>query len=172
MTWIAETADVVVATGRSWVTLARPRRRPGSVSCSEVAVQLPRILDDGLPASAPLVAHVETCLSCQAELARYRKLIRLLHQLAATEVDPPPGLVADVLEVVGTAAKRRMVRSVLTGRSLAYAGAVVAAGGAAAGLVALARGHARHVVGAGAGAIVMVPGMLGAKPGVGRGRPR
>lgn len=172
MTWISETADVVVTTGRSWVTLARPRRRASNVSCAEVADQLPRILDDGLPASAPLVAHVESCLACQAELARYRKLIRLLHQLAASDVEPPPGLVAEVLEVVGTAAKRSMVRSVLTGRSLAYAGAVVAAAGAATGLVALARAHARHVVPAGAGAIVMVPGMLGAQPGAGRERSR
>jgi anti-sigma factor RsiW len=168
----AGAADAVVATGRNWASMARPRRRVGFVSCAEVVTELPRILDDGLPAAAPLVSHVETCLSCQAELARYRRLVRLLHQLAATEIEPPPGVVADVLSVVGTVARRRMIRSVLTGRSLAYAGAVVAAGGAATGLVALARAHTRHVVPAGAGAIVMVPGMLGAQPRGGRERPR
>jgi hypothetical protein len=152
--------------------MARPRRRVAFVSCAEVVTELPRILDGGVPAAAPLVSHVETCLSCQAELARYRRLVRLLHQLAITEIEPPPGVVADVLSVVGTVAQRRMIRSVLTGRSLAYAGAVVAAGGAAAGLVVLARAHARHVVPAGAGAIVMVPGMLGAQPRGGRERPR
>jgi hypothetical protein len=61
---------------------------------------------------------------------------------------------------------------VLTGRSLAYAGAVAAAGGAAAGLVMLARAHGRHVVPVGAGAIVMLPGMLGAQPRGGRESPR
>lgn len=105
-------------------------------------MQLPRILDDGLPASAQLVAHVETCLVCQAELARYRRLVRLLRQLAVAEVEPPPSVVADVLSVVGSAAQRRMVRFALAGRSLAYAGAVVAAAGAAAGLFALARARA------------------------------
>jgi anti-sigma factor RsiW len=165
-------AGVVVSTGRSWASLARPRRRFGFVSCAEVVSDLPRILDEGLPAAAPLVAHVETCLACQAELARYRRLMRLLRQLAAAEVEPPPSVVADVLSAVGSAAQRRMIRSVLTGRSLAYAGAVVAAGGAAAGLVMLARAHARPVVPAGAGAIVMVPGMLGAQPRGGRERPR
>jgi len=50
--------------------------------------------------------------------------------------------------------------------------AELAAGGAAAGLVMLARAHARPVVPAGAGAIVMVPGMLGAQPRGGRERPR
>jgi anti-sigma factor RsiW len=164
-------ASAVVTTSRSFASLARPRRRVGSVSCAEVVSELPRILDDGLPAAVPLVSHVETCLRCQAELARYRRLVRLLHQLAVAEVEPPPGVVADILTVVGSAAERRMIRSVLTGRSLAYAGAVVAAGGAAVGLVALARAHARHVVPAGAGAIVMVPGMLGAQPRGGRERP-
>jgi hypothetical protein len=165
-------AEAIVTTGRSWASLARPRRRLGDVSCAEVVSELPRILDEGFPAAAPLVSHVETCLRCQAELARYRRLVRLLHQLATTEVEPPPGLVADVLSVVGTVARRRMIRSLLDGRRLAYAGAVVAAGGAAAGLVALARAHARHVVPAGAGAIVMVPGMLGAQPRGGRESPR
>ncbi|HXY42611.1 MAG TPA: hypothetical protein VEH29_00330, partial [Acidimicrobiales bacterium] len=71
----AGAAGAVVSTGRSWAGLARPRRRLGVVSCAEVASDLPRILDDGLPAAAPLVAHVETCLACQAEVARYRRLV-------------------------------------------------------------------------------------------------
>ncbi len=144
--------------------MSRSRRRSPQPGCAEVILQLPRILDDGLPASAPLVAHVETCLVCQAELARYRRLVRLLRQLAAAEVEPPASVVADILSVVGSAAQRRMVRFALAGRSLAYAGAVVAAAGAAAGLFALARAHARHVGPASTGAIVMVPGMLGAQP--------
>jgi hypothetical protein len=165
-------AESVVATAKQLVSVARPRRRPLPVTCSEVAYELPRILDDGFPAAAPLVSHVQACLACQAELARYRRLIRLLRQLAATEVEPPPGVITDILCAVGSVAQRRMIRSLLTGRRLAYAGAVGAAGGAAVGLVALARAHGRHVVPAGAGAIVMVPGMLGAQPRAGRERPR
>jgi hypothetical protein len=92
--------------------------------------------------------------------------------LAAAEVEPPPGVVTDILSAVGNVAQRRMIRSVLTGRRVAYGGAVVAAGGAAVGLVAIARARGRHVVPAGAGAIVMVPGLLGAQPRAGRERLR
>jgi len=169
---VSRLAETVLATGRSWASLARPGRRGAPVSCAEVAADLPGILDAGHPAAASLVSHVETCLGCQAELARYRRLVRLLGQLAAAEVEPPPGVVADILSAVSDAARRRVIRSVLTGRRLAYGGAVLAAGGAAVGLVALARAHARHLVAAGAGAIVMVPGMLGAQPRGGRQRPR
>jgi hypothetical protein len=172
MSRLSGAAESVVATGRNWVSVARPRRRPALVTCSEVALELPRILDDGLPATAPLVSHVESSLFCQAELARYRRLVRLLRQLAAAEVEPPPGVVTDILSAVGNVAQRRMIRSVLTGRRVAYGGAVVAAGGAAVGLVAIARARGRHVVPAGAGAIVMVPGLLGAQPRAGRERLR
>lgn len=167
----AGVACAAFTTRRGLAGLTRPRRPAGLDRCAEVISDLPRVLDEGFPAAAPLVAHVETCLACQAELARYRRLVRLLHQLAAAELDPPPGVVADVLSVVGKAAQRRMVSSVLRGRRLAYAGAVLAAGGAAAGMVALARSHTRHVARAGAGAIVMVPGMLGAQPRGGLERP-
>jgi hypothetical protein len=170
MNRLAET-PLAAATRRTWGSMARPRRRVGLVTCAEVAAELPRILDDRLPAAAPLVSHVESCLYCQAELARYRRLVRLLHQLRTVELEPPPGVVADVLAVVGSAANRRVIRSVLDGRRLAYAGAVVAAGGAAALLIALARAHTRHVVRAGAGAIVMAPGVLGAQRGGGLDRP-
>ena len=172
MSRLASTAESLSATGRSWVSAALPRRRTSLVTCAEVALELPRILDDGLPAEAPLVSHVQSCLYCQAELARYRRLVRLLRQLAVTEVEPPPGVVTDILSAVGHVAQRRMIRSVLTGRTLAYGGAVVAGGGAAVGLVALARAHGRHVIRAGAGAIVMVPGLLGAQPRAGRERLR
>jgi len=112
------------------------------VSCLEVAAALPGILDGASTAPAPLVGHVETCLGCQAELARYRKLVRLLHQLRSSEVEPPAGLVGEVLGALEEAANRRVIRSVLTGRRLMYGGAVAAAGGAAVGLVVLARAHA------------------------------
>jgi hypothetical protein len=169
---IAGAAGSVAAARRTWASATRPRRRVALVTCSEVALELPRILDDGWPAAAPLVSHVQSCLGCQAELARYRRLVRLLHQLAAVDVELPPGVVTEILSVVGDVAQRRMIRSLLTGRRAAYGGAVVAAGGAAIGLVALARSHGRHVVPAGAGAIVMVPGLLGAQPRAGRERLR
>jgi anti-sigma factor RsiW len=165
-------ADVVATTTRrGWSAVPKPWRRTGPVTCAEVAEDLPFILDEGRPASTAVVAHVQTCLRCQAELARYRRLVRLLHQLQTAEVEPPPGVVADVLGVVEAMASRRLIRLALSGRTLGYAGAAAAAAGATAGLVALAVAHRRHTEAPGAGAIVMGPGMLGAQPRAGLGRP-
>lgn len=118
-------------------------RRTAEMTCHEASAELPLVLEEGLPASGPLVDHVETCLGCQAELARYRRLLRLLHQLRTPDMELPSGLVAEVLGAIEQAANRRVVRSLLTGRRAAYAGAAVGAVGATAGLVMLARSHAR-----------------------------
>jgi DNA-binding transcriptional regulator YdaS (Cro superfamily) len=123
-------------------TLSRLTRGLRSeISCEEVAAELPAILDRGATASARLVDHVERCLACQAELARYRKLLRLLTQMRTSEVDVPPGVVSDVLRALEGAASRRAIRSLLSGRPARYGTAVGAAVFAGAGLVLLARGR-------------------------------
>jgi hypothetical protein len=117
------------------------RARPSSpqISCTEIALVLPSILDGESPAEESVVEHVSECLRCQCELAKYRKLLRLLNQLRAVHVEPPPGTVVDILGAIEQAAQRRVVRSVLTRRRLAYAGALAAPVGA---IVAVA--VARH----------------------------
>jgi len=145
-----------VEEARGWVSLlvkpiakAASLRRPvPEPTCAEVASALPLILDGGSAAPSAMVEHVQSCLVCRAELARYRKVVRLLHQLRTTDVAPPPGFAAEVLAGLEAAASREMVRSLLTGRRVAYAGAVVAAGGATAGLVMLARARSRSAKGA------------------------
>jgi anti-sigma factor RsiW len=97
--------------------------RSERVSCAEIALVLPSILDGGSCADEVVVAHVGACLRCQAELARYRKLLRLLNQLRTYRVEPPAGAVAEVLGALEEAAQRRVIRSVLTGRRLVYVGA-------------------------------------------------
>ena len=96
---------------------ARDAHSCASVSCAEVALVLPSILDGVSSADEVVVRHVGSCLRCQSELARYRKLLRLLDQLRSYRVEPPPGAVADVLGALEAAAQRRVVRSVLTGRA-------------------------------------------------------
>ncbi len=101
--------------------------------CEEVSELLPGIMDGVDQANAEVVSHVETCLRCQAELAQYRKLLRVLHQLRAQSLDPPPGLLVEVLAQLSDAAERGAMRSALAGRKLAYlAGLAVAAGAAGA----------------------------------------
>lgn len=129
------------------------RRTAPEPSCEDVAAALPLILDGGSEAASVTIAHVQSCLACQAELARYRKVVRLLRQLQATEIEPPPGVVAEVLSSLEAAASRRMIRSLLTGRRVAYGTAVLAAGGAATGLVVLARTRSKSARAFGGGVL-------------------
>ena len=103
--------------------------------CDEVANRLPAIMSGVDAADGTVVAHVETCLRCHAELARYHKMLRMLGQLRAQHVDPPAGLLAEVIGALDEAAHRRVIRSALTGRRLAYGGGI--AGALAIGVSAL-----------------------------------
>lgn len=81
--------------------------------------------------------HVETCIRCQAELAQYRRLLRALRTMRADVVEPDPGLLPGVLAVLQAAGERQAVRSVLSGRRVAYVGGIAAATAGAAGAIVL-----------------------------------
>jgi predicted anti-sigma-YlaC factor YlaD len=128
-----------------------------ALRCEEVARLLPAILDNGELAAEEVVAHVEGCLVCQAELARYRRLLRLLAQLRLERPAVPEGLFEEVLESIGVAAERQLIRSALSHRRLAYVSGIVASGAAASVIVLVARArrgavgtrrHARQTEGA------------------------
>ena len=90
--------------------------------------------------------HVETCLRCQAELVRYRRLLRTLRTLRTDLFDPGPGLVADVLASLEDAGERHLLRSLLSGHRVAYVGGLaVATAGAAGALVIASRSRGRRV---------------------------
>ncbi len=81
--------------------------------------------------------HVGSCLSCQAEMARYGKLRRQLASLADVVVDAPSPLIAAVEEAIASEQDPISAPSdnAHPARVAAAAGAVVAA---AAGAVAVA----------------------------------
>ena len=89
--------------------------------------------------------HVESCLRCQAELARYRKLLRTLRTLRADVFDPGPGFVADVLASLEDAGERHVLRSLLSGHKVAYVGGLAVATAGAAGAMVIARNRGRRV---------------------------
>ncbi|MDP8986956.1 MAG: hypothetical protein M3N11_01200 [Actinomycetota bacterium] len=94
--------------------------------------------------------HVETCLRCQAELARYRKLVRALRALRSDLLEPGPGLVADVMACLEDAGERHALRSLLTGHKVAYVGGLaVATAGAAGAFVLASRNRGRRIALAG-----------------------
>jgi hypothetical protein len=113
--------------------------------CDEVTVLLPGLVD-GEPASLEVQRHVDSCLRCQAELARYRRLLRTLAMLRTQYAEPAPGLLGETLVAITDAAEHGARRTLLSGRRLAYAGAIgggaLAATATAALLIARSRRRA------------------------------
>jgi anti-sigma factor RsiW len=103
--------------------------------CDEVARILPEALDNGAAVELSVQRHIETCLRCQAELARYRRMLRGLQLLRTRYLEPAPGMLAQTLAALEAAGEREARRAILNGRRLAYVGAIggaaVAAGTAA-----------------------------------------
>jgi anti-sigma factor RsiW len=113
--------------------------------CDEVAALLPALVDASAPPNIAVEHHIESCLRCQAELARYRRLLRTLHQLRSRFVEPAPGLLGETLAALDLA-ERRAMRSLLHGRRLAYAGAIggTAVATAATAALLIARSRSRR----------------------------
>ena len=83
--------------------------------------------------------HVERCLRCQAEVVQYRKLLRAMRTLRTDVLEPAPGLLADILASLEEAGERHAIRSILSGRRMAYLGGLAAATAAgAAGAIVFA----------------------------------
>ena len=95
-----------------------------SMQCDEVARILPEAVEGGAAVELSVQRHIESCLRCQAELARYRRMLRGLQLLRTRYLEPTPGLLAQTLAAIEEAGERQAVHSILTGRRLAYAGAI------------------------------------------------
>ena len=104
--------------------------------CDDVARVLPETVDGAGPIDLAVQNHIESCLRCQAELARYRRMLRALQQLRTRYLEPSPTLLAQTLAALEEAGERQAVRSLLSGRRLAYAGAIGGAAVAAAATTA------------------------------------
>ena len=112
---------------------------PSEVRCDDLTDLLAEVGDGAAIADPAARRHVETCLRCQADLVQYRKLLRALHNLRTEVLEPAPGLLPEILAHLEAAGERHALRSMLTGRRLAYAGGIAAAATAgAAGAILLA----------------------------------
>jgi hypothetical protein len=120
------------------------------VRCEDVALILPRAVDVGEPVDETVEHHVNSCLTCQAELAKYHKLLKALRTMRHQLLIPAPGTLAMTLAALQESQERRAIRSLVTGRRGAYIGAIggaAVAAGAAAAAVALARRRAPRLAG-------------------------
>jgi len=112
--------------------------------CDEIAPSLAGVVDGSARLDRAERRHVDRCLACQAELARYRKLLRVMHSLGTITSPVPPGLLAEVLAYLDEAGDRGAARAAFTGRRVAYLGgiaAATAAAGAGAAIVLVSRGR-------------------------------
>lgn len=120
------------------------------VRCEDVALILPRAVDVGEPVDLAVQHHVSGCLACQAEVARYHKLLKALRSLRTQYLMPAPGTLAQTLSALQEAQEHQAMRSILTGRRGAYLGAIggaAVAASAAAAAVVLARRRAPRLAG-------------------------
>jgi hypothetical protein len=116
--------------------------------CEDLADLLAEVADGTAIADRSTRRHVEGCLRCQADLVQYRKLLRALHNLRTEVLEPAPGLLPEILANLGAAGERHALRSMLTGRRLAYASGIAAAtaAGAAGALLYATRGKRSRAI--------------------------
>ena len=120
-----------------------------SVQCEDLNDALAATADGHVALSRAERRHVERCLRCQAEVVQYRKLLRTLRTLRTDVLEPAPGLLADILANLEEAGERHAVRSMLSGRRLAYISGLAAAtaAGAAGALVFATRTRRTRLAG-------------------------
>jgi anti-sigma factor RsiW len=110
-----------------------PRHLRALVSCEAVADELPLVVDGARRPSAAMAEHLQTCLACQAEVAGYRRLLRVLRSMRESQVPlPSPELVGSTLSMLHQHplwGRRRSVTPWLIAGALGLAGlAAVSAG--------------------------------------------
>jgi len=110
-----------------------PRHLRALVGCDAVADELPLVVDGARRPSAAMAEHLQTCLACQAEVAGYRRLLRVLRSMRESQVPlPSPELVGSTLSMLHHHplwGRRRSVTPWLIAGALGLAGvAAVSAG--------------------------------------------
>lgn len=140
------------------------------VDCDSVAEALPRILDGTRRSDRVLLRHAATCLRCQAELARYRRMLRLLHQLrSARSWSSSPLAAGTVLDTAGV--RTAGVLALHAGHGFPHPGARPKPGAALAGRRQLAAALAAVTAVAGVGAAAVVAAASRSRPTARRGAP-
>ncbi len=112
--------------------------------CAEVVNELALVADKGSSPSRLVLAHLDQCLSCQAELSHYRRLLRMLAELQNESERLPEGMLADLVSGITRAAERRAIRDLVTSRRGIYLVVLGAAVVVASALLALFGSRSRR----------------------------
>ena len=113
------------------------------MQCEDVAELLSDAADGSVMLDRTARRHVDRCLRCQAELVQYRKLLRALHNLRTEVLEPTPGCWPTSSPTSKRPGERRAVRSLVSGRRVAYVGGIAAATAAGAAGAILFASRAR-----------------------------
>jgi anti-sigma factor RsiW len=129
----------------------RHRHDPGPgalrlvLDCAEVEAELPSVVDGTRVPSPSVLSHLAHCPGCQAELARYERLLRTLRRLREDVASPAPGVLAAVLAALQSEAAPAWARSKRWSRGLRLAltagSAVLVGAGVASGAWVLRQRH-------------------------------
>jgi hypothetical protein len=120
-----------------------------TLQCEDLAVALASTADGEGRLARGERRHVERCLRCQAEVVQYRKVLRAMRAMRTEVLEPAPGLLSDVLANLEEVGERHAVRSILSGRRIAYLGGLAAAtaAGAAGAIVYATRTRRTRLAG-------------------------
>lgn len=109
-----------------------------SKPCERIAGSLPALVDDPHLLDPDDRGHVEGCLRCQADLARYRRIRRAMAAMRAEPVPVDPSALSGVLERLEFAAERREHHRTVGRRAASFVGLAAATAAGVGGVLALA----------------------------------
>lgn len=121
---------------------AEALRRRGPM-CESVERFLPAYVAGEETLDSRTLTHVAECLRCQAEIARYRRMLRTLHGLRLDREVAPPNLLSSVMS--------RLDQAPGTGRGRVVVAGVASAAGAVAATAIIVWLGRRGLPGNGAG---------------------
>ncbi|HEY3210456.1 MAG TPA: zf-HC2 domain-containing protein [Actinomycetota bacterium] len=104
--------------------------------CEEVRPLLPELAEGNLREAGEVERHLASCLSCTAELGRYRTVVLELAALREVLSEPAPGFLDRVIAQIPEKNWRSMVHRLASDERLHYA--VFSVGGAVVGGTAIA----------------------------------
>jgi hypothetical protein len=99
----------------------RVRRR--QAPCAEVALALPAYVAGETGLDPRAAQHVVQCLRCQAEIVRYRRMLRTLHDLRDDAPRPPSTVLAEIIGTLGAddPARRQLVEATVGAGAVLWA---------------------------------------------------
>lgn len=112
------------------------------ITCDELANRLAGSIDRTDELTLHERRHAESCLRCQADLVKYRKILRTLRSMRSDLLDPPDGSLAQVLAAIEDEVERRNGSS---GRTVVYLGGLAAATAAAGAAGAILAARSRRL---------------------------